>query len=68
MNKSRKTNRIGVQRKKWSMLTVKVTSILLLKSMFYQKLLGHYNIFVNDEGPSTSCQMVEETKLIPKLV
>ena len=50
------------------MLTVKVTSMLLLKSMFYQKLLGHYNIFVNDEGPSTSCQMVEETKLIPKLV
>ena len=49
------------------MLTVKVISILLLKYMFYQKLLGHY-IFFDDGGPSTSSQMVEEIKLIPALV
>ena len=50
------------------MLTVKVTSILLLKNMFYQKILVYYDIFVNNKASPTSSQMVEETKLTPKLV
>lgn len=36
--------------------------------MFYQKVLQHFKIFVNDEVPLTSPQTVEQINAIKKIV
>ena len=36
--------------------------------MFYQKVLQHFKIFVNDEVPLTSPQTVEQINVIKKIV